>query len=246
MNKKIDILTTWPNNLDYPLFRQFLMKNRHYFNQIIIYLNEQNMELNLTKFLKKTLRDDVGAIVLLDDMEKRGSRDWRDVATNESLPHSNGEWVWFVEQDFMIRKEFLPTVMSAMDRYEVIGFKDTNRLHPASLFVRRNIIDQTSKDFSPDPPQFDHFAKFSIECREKGNWATFRSLGLKEGISWYHHAGLSQNYILAQQMKVPNYAPQEFLVYNQASREINIPLNKEYIKLTHDVEHLLTKIKRFI
>jgi len=242
MLESIDIIQTWPNNIDYPEHRLWLNRMGGIFNKVIIYINEQNIEgWDFTKFVKDNVEAIFPKEVPVD------GRDWRDVATHECLKHSDAEWIWFIEQDFLMDVEFTDKIELAMKSFDTIGFIDHNRLHPACWLVKRSLLEKTCKDFGAHPDVgFDHFAEVTIEARSLGRWTTFGELGLLEDKDWYHHAGLTSNYMLAQQGKKPNYNPKEFLVYNANSRDIPLPKDPKYISLTHKVEDLLTDIKKFL
>ena len=242
MLESIDIIQTWPNNIDYPQHRLWLNRYAALFNKVLIYINEQNIEgWDFRKFVEEHVHD----AIFPKEVPVVG--DWRNTATHECLKHSDAEWIWFIEQDFLMNNDFTDRIELAMKSFDTIGFIDHNRLHPACWLVKRDILEKTSKDFSAHPEEgLDHFAQVTKEARKETTWTTLEDLGLVEGRDWYHHAGLTSNYMLAQHGKKPNYNPEEFLVYNADSRYVPMAKNSQYISLTHKVEDLLTDIKKFL
>jgi hypothetical protein len=114
------------------------------------------------------------------DSPDRGDRDWRDVAVNAALDRSDATHVWFTEQDWFGRLDFVG---------DAVGFKenDEDRWHPANLYVSRALIERTSRYFGPDP--VDHFTKFGAELDAL---TTVRHLAP----GYEHLQGLSQNHYL--------------------------------------------------
>lgn len=240
---KTDLVIVWPDNLDFPLWRKWLFKNENLFENIIIYFNPQNRDWNLLPFLASD-RVFPYKSILLKGETKPG--DWRNNAVNECLKYVKSEWVWFTEQDFFVDKGFFHTIYRGMEKADAIGFKENNRFHPACLFVKKSLIDKTTKDFSAKPPQYDHFGKFSQEIHDLGKVETLKRLKLEKDFDFFHHAGLSDNYGLVQLNKPPNANLQEFLVYNASAREVDIKQSEQFIELTHKAEYFLAKIKRFL
>lgn len=173
----IDVIVSWPRSHDYPLWRQFIRDERHRFRRVYAVLTEHPGP-DLSVWLRESFD--------VDWLDLSTGADWRDAAVNTALDHSTAEWVWFTEQDFFVRDGFWESV--AAGRSQAIGFvePDSERWHPACLFVRRAAIDQTSRYFGPDP--VDHFYRFGRELQR------MTRLSLVTG--YEHLQGVSQNHAL--------------------------------------------------
>lgn len=231
----INIITVWPDNLDYPLFRLFLEKHPNV--EVTIGITQKHMDLNLSDFILKNVR---GSFIVRPE-----EGDWRDVATRQALERSAGEWVWFLEPDFFMKNPHQFLDLPSMGR-DVYGFAQGNRLHPCCLMVKRDVLMKTCLDFSAKPPEYDHFGAVTQELMNTTNWGSFTDFGLVEGKDWYHHAGLSQNYTLAQQGKKPNYNLENFALYNRASLTAEVIQDPRYIELAQKTEEMIAPIGRFL
>lgn len=246
---KFNVFLTWPTNIDYPLWRKFALENQKYFSGIYIHWNNTHMELSFTKFLVDWfLNSPLGDKTFFVDTIIDPSKDWRNQTVNNLLDASKGEYIWYTEQDFFIKNtdHFFETISRELPEYKLISFKQSNRWHPACIFAKKSDSLMTRRDFGSHPPEIDHFGYFGRDLDKMGKTIDLKRLGLEEGIHWFHHNGLSQNYHLAQQNKKPNYDIVNFLTYNAASREVDIEQDERYISLTHKVEHLSTRVKRFL
>lgn len=209
------IVVSWPRSCDYPVFRWYMNKYGHYFNQIIIAFTGLKTEHSYEEFLRGTGLKDVEPIFIDAPMD---ASDWRHVAVVEALKANKSDWVWFTEQDFLYQESFLQTIFNRENEDEVVGFVE-ERLHPACLLVSRSMLDKTSKDFSIQPNVADHFSKISIELFAKAKVIPLQNLGLIEGVHWYHLAGLTHNYTLCRIDRAETvYKPEEFLTYNYFAR----------------------------
>ena len=246
--KKYDVLLTWPNSVDYPPFRKFLRDYSPLFaNKIFINFNDTLIEPNFTEFLTNWFS--LHSPVEVEFVGCHGEqKDWRDLSINSMLEKSTGEFVWFTEQDFFIKDPlpFFESVSPMVGLSSGVSFRQSTRLHPACLFVSRENIEKTSKNFSANPPESDHFGIFSKELEKIEPVTELKDIGLEAGIHWFHHNGLSHNYTLAERDQVPNYDIPNFLAYNAASRECVIEQDPRYVELTHKVERLLTDVKIFV
>ena len=139
-----------------------------------------------------------------------GGKDWRDVAVNIALGKTTSTHILFMEQDFFVEDGFFDKLFRLGKDFDTIGFKDSNRLHPACLLVKKDILSKTSKDFSAHPPIGDHFAKVTEELMEIGSWTTLQELGLG---GWYHLASLTFNIRLEEDGKPVQYRPDEYKLY---------------------------------
>jgi hypothetical protein len=181
----VDVIVAWPRTCDYPLFRAFLAAEMDRFERVIVVLTAHD-GTDYGTWLRQTLHE-MGVHVL----DSPDGPDWRDAAVRHALTHSDAEWVWFTEQDFLVRDGFWDAMNDAMADRVVLGFLEGDRWHPASLLVRRESIDATSRYFGPDP--VDHVWTFG---RELEAIATVREL--PHG-SYEHLRGTTQNHYLIDQ-----------------------------------------------
>lgn len=214
----IDVIVSWPQHIDYPLWRRFLNFNRKRFNKVIIVFTQMNMGKDYRDYIKQQLSN----VTFIDNDEVSG--DWRNIAVNKGLKYSTSEWVWFTEQDFYPRTVFFKQMEEKMKDNQVVGVLQETRLHPCSLLIKREILDKTSKDFSASPPEYDHFGKIQQDLLKLGAKVT-----TIDPEYWYHMNGLSQNIYLLQTGKEPNYQPQEFKTYCETC--LNEPNHPDFYQL---------------
>lgn len=154
-----DIIISWPDNADYPLWRKFLVENRKSFNEVIIVFTRSNRKENYIDFVKTMLTPHHCQFVV--PPVTGANQDWRDVAVKQALIHSyNAEWIWFTEQDFIIpdwtRFGSMVDTAEAMGN-DVVALYDGPRMHPACIFIKRKILARTSRQFGIIPDRADHF-----------------------------------------------------------------------------------------
>lgn len=214
---KPDLLTVWPKDTDYPLFRYSLAKYRDYFDQVYIAISDNGTLENYTNFFTTAIPDAHFKFIPRAD----GSQDWRNVAVNTLLEKSQADRVLFIEQDFLIKDERFFEVLLNVNEYDALYYDEQGRMHPALALVPRHIIEKTSKDFSARPPAYDHFGLFFKELMGLCNATDLETVGLHQGEDFYHLAGLTQNYH-AQ----PFFKPNEFLTYNRYALKLPIPFNE--------------------
>lgn len=209
---RIDVIVCWPRNCDYPLWRKFIRDERERFNRVFAVLTHHD-GLDYSDWLRVNLRE----VEFIEVMDQRG--DWRDEAVNLALDASEASRVWFTEQDFFIRDE--ETFWSA--KGPVVGFcaGDGRLLHPASLFVDRELIDKTSSYFGPEP--IDHFYIFAEELNRLAP-ITF----LPEW-SFEHMQGVSQNHFLVDKGEDSGvFRRPRFRNYLRSCLASGVPLHPEW------------------
>ncbi len=229
--KSADLIIVWPTNCEYPLFRSFIRLNRSKFARVIIAFTEVPHGDDFRQFVMDSMKEDS-----IDFLSQPATDpgDWRNNAINRALTFSDAEWVWFMEQDFLIREDsFWNWVDNLMVVSDVIGVKDGERLHPCCLLIRREILEKTHKDFGIIPDKLDHFGMIQKDLE---------SIGAKIGTmdqSFYHHmAGLSHNYTLAHQMKEITYKLDEFKNYLRLCLTIqNVPLDSRFMRVAKGIVH---------
>lgn len=179
-----DLIVCWPVSCDYPLWRKWLAANRLRFAEVFVVFTDHSGE-----DISEWVRDHLPARVSTLHSHAESGRDWRDAAVNMALDHSKAEWVWFTEQDFFITDpEFWDSIAREATGVKVIGWRDsTGRLHPSCLFVKRSVIDKTTRYFGTPP--IDHFWTFTHELMDAEDHSEF-----VEGFE--HLQGLTQNHSL--------------------------------------------------
>lgn len=220
---KPDVIVCWPRNCDYPLWRQFIHDNRDRFNVVIIVFTETNSGEDYREFVKHAMVDDW--TLFADSPQILPGQDWRNVAVNHALIQSyNAEWIWFTEQDFIITN---PEVFWARFQYEAecgagaIGVLEGSRLHPCSLFVKRSVLNQTTKNFGIVPDISDHF---SIFTKELGNYGKVELLST----GFMHMNGLSHNLRLMFENIEITYKPERFQAYLEECLNVTVPQDERF------------------
>lgn len=229
MASDVDVIVCWPDSMDFPLWRDFIVEHLRYFSKVYIVFTETNLGIDYTDFVTKALAEHE-QIVCMKSRKLEKNEDWRNIAVNQALEQSEAKWVWFAEQDlFVLSPSFWTTIKGYLQRYDVVGYKDgATRMHPCNLWVKRKYINKTRRDFGIVPDKLDHFAKFYNDLRHSG--ATMKKLDYDpaEGI-FYHMNGLSSNLSLIQRGEQPNYKDDEF---------------RAYVYMTMDAKHIDPRYKK--
>jgi hypothetical protein len=150
--------------------------------------------------------------------------DWRNIAVNHALQYSKSEWVWFTEQDFLPKGNFWEEVGKAVSNdCKTIGILEGERLHPACLFIKREILNQTKHDFGIIPNVSDHFSRLAKDLD---------SLGIKPAIlppeTYEHMNGLSNNFRQLLDGQEPNYKRDEFMKYLAETLKVKVSISDKY------------------
>lgn len=220
-----DLICIWPKHLDYPPFRLFIRLYRSFFSKVIVVFTDMHSFWDFTEEVMTHMQFDG---VTFEFSYPAIGDDWRNAATNQGLYKSDSPWVLFMEQDFFIKShKDLEHIWSRREFFNVIGFEEGKRLHPAFLLASRKSIDKTSKDFSAKPPEYDHFGKFTNELDSK-EVCLLDEIEIKKNIGYQHMNGLSHNIYLASTNNVENiYKREEFIKYLKSSTT-NIEVSDKY------------------
>jgi len=227
---KPDVILTWPKNCDYPIWRQFIHEERHRFNEIILVFMETNQGYDYREFVRgATFKDH---ILCVDSPMIPPDADWRNIAVNFGLQQSlHSEWLWFTEQDFFPMSGFFDLLYLYMEGDALaVGVHDGPRLHPCSLFIKRQVLNSTSKNFGIVPGKIDHFGLIQLDI-EKIERDTGRKIAIMPQERYKHMAGLSHNYSLMERGEAPNYKPDEFKNYLRNCFKVKVPLSKRFIEV---------------
>lgn len=227
--RKADILVTWPRNMDYPLFRLWLEKNKQFYNKVVVSwtgVAEDGIDQDVESLLDF-------AIFVDGERNDQYADDWRNAATNSGLDMSTSEWVWFLEPDFFMDTDMPYCLADTMLTNNCIGFYEANRLHPACLLIKRDLIEKTSRNFSVDHSrQLDHFGIFTEELERLCEPTLLGSLM----VGYYHMQGLTHNYSLERQGMDIGYKPDEFYFYNKRAITLQPRQSEGFLKLMTGIE----------
>lgn len=241
---KPDIVLTWPTGNDFPIWRSMLRLHRDLFGEVIIVMSKSSGKHDFTSFLKTAFEPD--RVTLIEHNNYIVLSDWRNAAVNAALSRSSAEWVWFTEQDFMVADmaSWMAKIARLAAGSDVITYKQGDRKHPASAFVKREWIDKTKKDFGIVPGISDHFSMFFAQLEAAG--AKEVDLTADDGKDFYHMNGLTHNYSLVESGNVENvYQQGLFQLYNTYARMQNVLQDPRFIDITFEADRLLTPITRF-
>jgi len=239
--QKPDVLITWPSGCDYPLCRLQLSTFRKYFRDIIVTFYDHGTP-DFRDFIKgahKDWRFLYSPII---------NEQWREAAVTVGLGESASPEVLFTEQDFFWKDDsFLSIVEKAREKFDIVGIKQGNRLHPCFLRTSRELIEATEKDFSVRGQDQDHFQKFSEQALALGSCIDLRDLGLFEGRDWYHFSSLTWNLFRIKDDNIREmHDLPEFLLYNAYSRTKKVKQDPRWLAMTYYTETLLTKYGKFL
>lgn len=239
----VDKILQWCVYADYPLFRAHAAKYRDKVNKIILYPSKQHGVLDLESFAKTNFPETWVEPVAIN----YGIEDWRQAETIPCLAHSNAEWVWFSEQDFFVKDwdKFYEDVEQAMKYSDVIGWYNPTHfpyIHPSCLFIKREMLEKTKKDFRAHPEinGADHFAMITKDVLDLGGKVTtLQSLGYEDWTDAFHLGGLTYVY---QDWKGDGSdsfgvrSPEVFAAYNYWMRRAGVPQNEDFINMSLDIE----------
>lgn len=229
---QVDTVTIHPRSIDYPLWREQLEWYSPYFEKNIVCFSGGTV-WDFSSFVREVMNP--VKTIFVESRNPTGEEDWRNVAVNQALEQSLSEWVLFLEPDFFWRDQvFLNTVFELTKIYNVLSFWEANRLHPAFLLVKRELIEKTRKDFGTIPDKLDHFGKFSQDLKNLTEIGELDKLGFTMGKDWYHMQGLTHNYNLCRDGNLKSvFKRDEFATYNsfclKAHTKLN-PLFKEFME----------------
>jgi hypothetical protein len=225
----INVIVSWPRNCDYPLWRQFIRDNRTRFNEIIIAFTETNQGENYRQFVRDAMADDNVLFLEAPQPNPERGEDWRNLAVNKMLEHSYiADWVWFTEQDFYPKEGFWEEVgRLEKEGCEVIAVYQSERMHPCCIFINRNALNKTRKNFGIIKDKADHFSMIQKDLENAGV-----KIGKIDPKTYIHYNGLSQNMVLLGLSEAPNYQPEAFKDWLQGCLSVNVPLDNRFIELT--------------
>lgn len=249
---KPDLLVCWIKHCDYPIFRRFLRRHRDFFGKIIIYWSEHFREYYFNESIEKDL-ESLPNIEFIQNVDyKYGVEDWRNVATNIMLKRTNSEWVCSVEQDFIVKDwdKLFSAIQEAAKTYSALGFRgfegqnwhqdsylSGHYIHPAFFFIKRSLLEETSKDFSADPSRgSDHFGLIThdLEKMKVPIWYT-QEHGFPESEA-LHQGGINFNYLEGLKDGFQFHRPELFYIYNWWSMKAEVPQDPQFMDLMKKID----------
>jgi len=227
---KPDIIVTQPTHVDFPLFRYQIRQYRHLYNNVIVHFSQHHGKPDVSKFIEQAMGHDN---VICVKHQPPSAKDWRDVAVKGCLRYVSSSHILFLEQDFIIKNPLLlDFVFSNNDK--TIGFREpgSDRLHPAFLFITKDKLWKTSRDFGANAPEWDHFGKISKELEDINEVPLLLpNTGFKTPTDWEHIAGLTHNYSMVVKKQSPNYQPERFREYNRELLSLDIEQCPEFLSI---------------
>ena len=223
---KPDIIVTQPNTgVDYPMWRWYMDLYKDQYSQLYVSITDQGEDKAMPRWISQNM--DGALVVKNNDPIKH---DWRDSAVNLALNISSSEWILFMEQDLLFNHTFWSEALTAAQAHDIVGIVEgSNRLHPAFLLVKRDLIEQTDKRFDARPPEYDHFDYLTEQLKEVAD-----PYILKE--NYHHMAGLTHNYHIAKENPFAVYKPDEFATYNECLLSIPIKMYPPFIELLNEID----------
>jgi hypothetical protein len=216
MKQSLDLIISWPIGFDYPLWRKFVRKERSRFKRVIVVWTNNHNGLDLHAQIEEKMKKD--DISFMQAPQHSGDQDWRNVAVNHALGYSQSDWVWFTEQDFLPKEGFWEEVEERMLEVDIVSAYDQLRMHPCCIFIKRSVLEKTSKDFSADPDaKWDHFGQLQLELM---NWEPPLVAYKISDSHYYHMAGLTHNMWLHQNGHLIGYHPEEFRSYLKKCKKV--------------------------
>lgn len=208
--------------MDYPLWREQLRKDRSLFDNVIIIFTDMNVPIDYREFVAQAMLED--RVIFLDNPPVTARDDWRNVATRKALRFTRQKWIFFTEQDFFWKEGFWPVVGEAMGRVEYIRALVGDRVHPCCLFLTRDLLNKTNRDFGVIKDVSDHFSKIQNEL------VPIEAFDIPQDL-WFHFGGLSQNMFLLSRGEEPNYMPAEFKKYCEDCLNVSVPMHEDFVNL---------------
>jgi hypothetical protein len=219
---KPDLIVAWPENNDYPVWREMLRANRHRFNKVFIPFTASNSNMDYKTFVVKAMEDDGVTFIMPTPIPKNG--DWRHEAVTQAMIVSDTEWVFFTEQDFFFKDNFWDELQKMdWDNLEAIVVNDNGRFHPCGWFMKKEALEKTRKQFGIIPDKLDHFGQIQKDIERYG--LIYSVINPK---TYHHMNGLSHNFRLITEGGKPVNEPDVFNLYMKRCLEVSVPQSKSF------------------
>lgn len=235
---------------DYPLLRYHHQKYGGMVNKTIVYPSRHHGYIDLEDFMKKEYPVTWVNPVPID----WSTENWRQAETDPCLKESTAEWVWFSEPDFFVKNwdKFYEDIEKAMKISDMIGwYNPTNfpYVHPCCLFIKRELLEKTSKDFKAHPEinGADHFSMITHDVQElDAQIITLQDLGYNQWENAFHLGGLTYPYQNwtdegTNTFGVGNVSA--FFSYNHFIRQLPVVQHDGFMELSNKIENEIGKVK---
>jgi len=249
---KPDVIVTWPTGYDYPWWRWQMTMHREKFDRIFIVLNKMGVP-DFTRFLVNNFKN-----VTFIDIGQQNFY-WRHNAINTALRYSKNPWIWFTEMDFFVKEDFFFVRMfEKAEKCDGVGYRSSERIHPACLLVKRETVNKTDCFFDPAyydkrdgelglTALLDHFTVFTWQLDDVGKIKTLKEIGLVDGLDFYHMEDLTHNYDRVVVGNVEEiHKPRDFLIYNALSRNVPVRQAPDWVDITYVAEWLMSPLGKFL
>lgn len=255
MSFKPDVISQICMHCDYPLWRAMITKYRHLFGKVILYPSNHHGHIDMESFWEENFPETWVKPVEID----YGVEDWRQAETIPCLSYSDSDWIWFTEADFFTKdwEKFFDDMEKFSAISDMMGLWNPTHspyIHPSCLFIKRELLEKTSKDFRAHPEinGADHFSMITQEAKELGKIITLQDMGYKCEVTpdddCFHLGGLTYVYqdFKGDDTIIGVKSPEAFFAYNAIIRPENfarpgVPLSPEFSDLSRKVEAVLTK-----
>lgn len=221
----ISAIVSWPDGIDFPIFRQRIPKLLDHVDELIICFTRHGHK-DISPWIKDNIHNKK-VFFVNSDLMNHHSGDWRNKSTKTLIDYANCEYVLSLEQDFLIKDYtyFFNRIKEDIGkRTEIVTFEEGNRFHPAFLLAKKSIINKNEYDFSVAGDGLDHFASVTKKLKNY-NYSFLEYLGVYPGRDWFHMRGLTDNYFADK----PYYDLENFYFYNDFCKSIN-PKNDFWVK----------------
>lgn len=218
------VFVSYPRATDYVLFRENLPKLLEQVDEVLICFTDQS-GTDLSAWTLEQMRSFSKVRVCDVRTSEISAGDWRNKATNQLINMAKGDVLISLEQDVLIKDytKFFSTVFEAMKTYQVVGFVEEMRIHPALLFFTREAINKTPRDFSVMGIGKDHFYDVSMHLKQQ-KWTTLQNLDLIATRDFYHFRGLTDNFHAAK----PYYDLPRFRWYVEQCQKSTVDVLPEW------------------
>lgn len=247
---KPDVISQYCVHNTYPIFKRNLKKYRNKIGKIILYPSRHHGFRDFEGFEKSTLKETWVDPVEIDF----GKEDWRQAETIPCLNHVESDWIWFSEQDFFVEDwdKFYADVERLMGEADMFGWWvgtafEGGFLHPSCIFMKRELLERTNKDFRahPEIDGCDHFAMLTRDAERLGaKIVKLQDIGYKNWENAFHLGGMTYPYQDFKEEEtifgVGNLGA--FFAYNYYSRLADVEQHPDYLDLSFRIEAILSRL----
>ena len=104
-----------------------------------------------------------------------------------------------------------------------------DRMHPCCIFIKRQLLQKTSRNFGIIPNVADHFSIIQREIEALQVPIYHLEKGYK------HLNGLSHNISLLEQGQAPNYHLDDLKIWFEACKKVKVPIDERFLLLERSI-----------